>query len=101
MCGLEVEFHVFRIVKQRLTHEDGGLPGTPPATAPLTHGYQLLTDNNYHVLEVVMDNLRRTSDALGLSVRTTEVEFGPSQAEFTFDPASAWITPTIWSCSAR
>lgn len=89
MCGLEVEFHIFRIIDQRLNHEDGGLPGAPPETAPLTHGYQLLTDNNYSVLEEVMDKLRRASEALGLPVRSMEVEFGPSQIEFTFEPARA------------
>ncbi len=89
ICGLEVEFHVFRIIDQRLSHEDGGLPGAPPETAPLTHGYQLLTDNNYSVLEEVMDDLRRTAEAMGLPIRSTEVEFGPSQLEFTFDPARA------------
>lgn len=89
ILGLEVEFHVFRIVDQRLTHEDGGLPGAPPETAPLTHGYQLLTDNNYSALEEVMDDLRRNAEALSLPVRSTEVEFGPSQLEFTFEPARA------------
>jgi len=89
VCGLEIEFHVFRLLDQRLTHEDGGLPGAAPETAPLTHGYQLLTDNNYSMLEDVMDDLRRTAEALGLPIRSTEVEFGPSQLEFTFEPAKA------------
>ena len=39
-------------------------------------------------LEQVMDDLRRNCQQLGLPVRSMEAEFGPSQCEFTFDPAS-------------
>ena len=89
ICGLEVEFHVFRVEDDRMTHPDGGLPGAAPKTLPLNHGYQLLTDANYSAAEDLLDDIRRTADAMGLSVRSAEVEFGPSQFEFTFDPAPA------------
>jgi len=89
ICGLEVEFHVFRIEDARLTHADGGMPGAAPRTLPLNHGYQLLSDTNYSAAEDLLDDIRRTADAIGLSVRSAEVEFGPSQFEFTFDPAPA------------
>lgn len=89
ICGLEVEFHVFRIADDRLTHEQGGMPGAAPVTLPLNHGSNLLSDNKYSAAEDVLDDIRRTATALGLSVRSAEVEFGPSQFEFTFDPAPA------------
>ena len=89
ICGLEVEFHVFRIEDDRMRHADGGMPGAAPKTLPLNHGYQLLTDNHYGAAEDLLDDIRRTATAMGLSVRSAEVEFGPSQFEFTFDPAPA------------
>lgn len=85
--GLEVEFHIFEIVDARRLHGDGGMPSTPHETQVLSHGGQLLTDNVYSVLEPTIDELRRTAIALGLPVRSTEIEMGPSQVEFTFDPA--------------
>ena len=38
-------------------------------------------------MEGIIDTLRRTCQALGLPIRSMEVEMGPSQIEFTFDPA--------------
>jgi len=89
VCGLEVEFYVFRLDDPKLAHADGGMPGTPPATSLLSQGYQYLTDARYDALEPVMDALRRACLALGLPVRSMEAEFGPSQCEFTFEPDGA------------
>ncbi|QRG06911.1 glutamine synthetase [Xanthobacter dioxanivorans] len=86
--GLEVEFHVFQVDEERLRHSDAGLPGAPPATRLLAQGYQFLSETLYDRLEPVMDELRRHCQALGLPLRSTEVEMGPSQFEFTFDPDS-------------
>jgi glutamine synthetase len=88
VCGLEVEFYVFKVDDQRLTHADGGMPAAPPETSPLSHGYQYLTEARYDALEPVMDELRRAAQALDLPVRSMEAEFGPSQFEFTFEPAA-------------
>jgi len=88
VCGLEVEFYVFRVDDARLGHGDGGMPAAPPATSLLAHGYQYLTEARYDALEDVMDAIRRAAQALGLPVRSMEAEFGPSQFEFTFEPAA-------------
>lgn len=88
VCGLEVEFYVFRIEEEHLAHTDGGMPAAPPETSLLSHGFQYLTDGRYDALEEVMDHLRRGAQALGLPVRSMEAEFGPSQFEFTFEPDS-------------
>ena len=85
--GLEVEFHVFALKETALEHSQTGLPGTPPETRLLDQGYQYLSDCNYDRLEPVMDKLRRYAQALELPVRSTEIEMGPSQFEFTFEPA--------------
>jgi glutamine synthetase len=87
--GLEVEFHVFDLTDPALDHQDAGMPGRPPRTRLLDRGYQFLSDTSYDRLEPVMDLLRRNAQGLGLPVRSTEVEMGPSQFEFTFDPAPA------------
>jgi glutamine synthetase len=52
----------------------------------LSHGYQYLTEQRYDQMEVVLDVVRRDILALGLPLRSIEVEFGPSQCEFTFQP---------------
>ena len=85
--GLEVEFHVFQRVDAALSHADTTMPGTPPETRALAQGYQFLTDSKYGEVEPVLDDLRRAAQGLGLPVRSVEIEMGPSQFEFTFDPA--------------
>jgi glutamine synthetase len=87
--GLEVEFHIFRVTEPHLTHGLGGMPGPPPETAPLNHGYQLLSEQNHAAAGGILGTIRRNAQALGLPVRSVEVEFGPSQFEVTFDPAPA------------
>ena len=88
VCGLEVEFYVLRVEDQRLAHADSGIPAAPPSTSLLSHGYQYLTESRYDILEDVMDDLRRAAQGLDLPVRSMEAEFGPSQFEFTFEPAA-------------
>ena len=85
--GLEVEFHVFQRVGDGLDHGDATMPPRAPQTRNLTQGWQFLTDNHYAQLEPMMDDLRRMAVGLGMAVRSTEVEMGPSQFEFTFDPS--------------
>jgi glutamine synthetase len=83
MAGLELEFHVFRIVDPMLKPADAGQPGTPPEVELLTTGYQYLTEQRYDQIDPVMEILRRDLGALGLPLRSFEVEFGPSQCEVT------------------
>lgn len=87
VVGLEVEFHVFEITDARREHLTTTMPGLPPLTRPLEHGFQFLAEARYDRVEPIMDELRRNAQALDLPVRTTEVEMGPSQFEFTFEPA--------------
>jgi len=87
VAGLEVEFHLFRLDDARMAPEDAGQPGTPPAVSLLSHGYQYLTEQRYDQMEPALEIIRRDVLALGLPLRSVEVEFGPSQCEFTFQPA--------------
>ena len=86
VAGLEVEFHVFRLEDAKLSPEDVGQPGQPPSVSLLSHGYQYLTEQRYDQMEPALEIFRRDILALGLPLRSVEVEFGPSQCEFTFAP---------------
>ncbi len=89
VTGLEVEFHVLRVADGRLSLDDAGQPGAPPETALMSHGYQYLAEHRYDELEPVFDLIRENAVALGLPIRSLEIEFGPSQLEVTFNPAGA------------
>ena len=86
VAGLEVEFHVFRIKDPRLQPQDAGQPGSPPDVELLTTGYQLLTEHKYDQLDHIVQILRKDLDELQLPLRSFEIEFGPSQIEFTLGP---------------
>ena len=80
-AGIEIECHILA---------RGGEPsadGHPARPVLLNPGYQYLTELRYDALDPVMETLRATLQALGLPLRTLEVEFGPSQMELTFGPA--------------
>ncbi|HTP84762.1 MAG TPA: glutamine synthetase family protein [Alphaproteobacteria bacterium] len=86
VAGLEVEFHIFKLENPRLAPADAGQPGTPPEVSLITQGYQLLAEHRYDRYDDIFEVLRRHLEALGLPLRTLEVELGPSQCEFTFRP---------------
>lgn len=86
VAGLEVEFHVFKVNDPKMQPGDAGQPGEPPEVSLLSHGYQYLTEQRYDQMEPVLELIRRDVVALGLPLRSIEVEFGPSQCEFTFAP---------------
>ena len=86
VAGIEVEFHLFRIDDAKLAPASLTYPAEPPAVSHTTHGYQYLTEQRFDQVEPIMEVLRRTMAALDLPLRSMEVEFGPSQYEFTFAP---------------
>lgn len=86
VAGLEVEFHVFKLDDPKLHPDHAGQPGEPPAVSLLSHGYQYLTEQRQDLMEPALEIIRRDVVKLGLPLRSVEVEFGPSQCEFTFAP---------------
>jgi glutamine synthetase len=86
VAGLEVECHIFKLEDARMAPADAGQPGQPPEVSLLSHGYQYLTEQRYDQMEPVLEIIRRDVLALGLPLRSIEVEYGPSQCEFTFRP---------------
>ena len=85
--GLEVEFQVFQRTDPALDHRDATMPPAPVATQNLTQGHQYLTEARYGEVEELLDMLRRMAEGLGLRPRSMEIEMGPSQFEFTFEPS--------------
>ncbi|MBS0519050.1 MAG: glutamine synthetase [Proteobacteria bacterium] len=97
LAGLEVEFHLFKLEASRLGAADAGQPGEPPDVSLLNQGYQYLTEQRYDAMDPILEILRANVAGLGLPLRSIEVEFGPSQVEFTFragtglEPADAMV----------
>jgi len=89
LAGLEVEFHLFRIENPRLAPGDASWPPAAPEVSLLSQGYQYLTETRFDQIEPVLELLRAPLLALGLPLRSMEVELGPSQCEFTFRPSPA------------
>ena len=85
-AGLEVEFHLLRLSDAQPAPDDAGPPGPPPMVELLNTGYQYLTELRYDALDPVLEILRANLQALGLPLRSLEIEFGPSQVEVTFGP---------------
>ena len=86
VAGLEVEFHIFKLEDPKMAPSDSGQPGQPPNVSLLSQGYQYLTEQRYDQMAPALDIIRRDILALGMPLRSVEVEFGPSQCEFTFNP---------------
>jgi glutamine synthetase len=91
VAGLEVECHIFKLEEPGMSPEHAGQPGQPPEVSLLSHGYQYLTEQRYDQMEPVLEIVRRDIMALGLPLRSIEVEFGPSQCEFTFQPTTGLV----------
>ena len=86
MAGLEVEFHVFKLTNPRLDPADATWPGEAPEVSLLSSGYQYLTETRFDQIESILEAVRRNVVALSLPLRSVEIELGPSQCEFTFQP---------------
>jgi glutamine synthetase len=85
-AGLEVEFHVFKIESPKLKPADATWPGEAPEVSFISQGYQYLTETRFDQTEPILELVRRDVQALGLPLRSVEIELGPSQCEFTFHP---------------
>ncbi len=89
LAGLEVEFHLFKLENPRLDATDATWPPQAPDVSLLNQGYQYLTESRFDQLDAALEPIRRGVQALGMPLRSLEVELGPSQCEFTFRPQSA------------
>ena len=90
-CGLEVEFHIYRITSTRsqLNPEDAQWPGEPPEVELIHPGYKLLSEDWHDMAEPALEIVRQTALGLGLPLTSLELEMGPSQVEVVFDATDA------------
>jgi glutamine synthetase len=90
-CGLEIEFHIYRIedTHAQLDPEQAAWPGPPPAVSMIHPGYSLLTESWYDMAEEPLRVVQHTAQALGLPLLSLEIELGPSQVEAVFEVTDA------------
>ena len=88
LAGIELEFHIYRLLNPRMDPTECGQPGPAPTVNVISRGYQYLTETRYDEIDGILDSLRAQLLALDIPVRTLEVEFGPSQCELTFAPVA-------------
>ncbi|MFN0030446.1 MAG: glutamine synthetase family protein [Acidimicrobiales bacterium] len=72
--GLELELHLF----------------DAHTMAPIHPGWELLGDNHLDRVQARLEPLRLMLEALGVPLRSLEIEQGPGQIELTFAPTSAF-----------
>ena len=92
-CGLEIEFHIYKIpadgLQAALDPRQASWPG-PALEVSLIHpGYQLLSEQCMDMAEEPLRIVQRTAQALGLPLLSLEIELGPSQVEAVFDATDA------------
>jgi glutamine synthetase len=90
-CGLEVEFHIYRIedAQPQRDPEQAAWSGPPPRVSMIHPGYNLLAEGWYDMAEEPLRVVQRTAQALGLPLCSLEIELGPSQVEAVFDVTDA------------
>jgi glutamine synthetase len=109
-CGLEVEFHIYRIrnggaapgrngdaassgppapIPPDLDPHTAAWPGLPPEVELIHPGYNLLAESWFDRAEAPLRIVQRTAQALGLPLLSLEIELGPSQVEAVFDATDA------------
>jgi glutamine synthetase len=87
-CGLELEFHIYRLNAEQNAQDPQQASWPPPAPeVSLLHpGYNLLTEQYADMVDAPLAIVAHTAKALGLPLMSLEVELGPSQVEAVFAP---------------
>jgi glutamine synthetase len=88
-CGLEVEFHIYKVLDDGLATDDAAWPAEPSTVRLLHPGYQLLSDAHADLAHEALAIVRHTAQGLGLPLQSLEIEFGPSQFEAVFAATDA------------
>ena len=93
VCGLEVEFHIYRlrdgVSGPELDPHAAAWPGPAPAVSLVHPGYNLLSEDCFDRSEEPLRIVQHTAQALGLPLTSLEIELGPSQFEAVFEPTDA------------
>jgi glutamine synthetase len=90
-CGLEVEFHIYRLegAQPPLAPMQAAWPGPAPEVRMVHPGYNLLNEAWFDMAEEPLRIVQRTAQALGLPLLSLEIELGPSQVEAVFEATDA------------
>lgn len=91
MCGLEIEFHIYRI-KSPSDNTNPALaqwPSTAPEVELIHPGYNLLSEAWSDMVHEPLRIVQETAQGLNLPLTSLEVEFGPSQVEAVFEVTDA------------
>jgi glutamine synthetase len=90
-CGLEIEFHIYRVegTQAQLDPMQAAWPGPPPAVSMIHPGYNLLNEAWFDMAEEPLRIVQHTAQALGLPLLSLEIELGPSQVEAVFEVTDA------------
>jgi glutamine synthetase len=90
-CGLEVEFHIYRIedTQAQLDPALADWPGAPPRVSLVHPGYNLLAEGWADLAEEPLRIVQHTAQSLGLPLLSLEIELGPSQVEAVFEVTDA------------
>ena len=93
VCGLEVEFHIYRlrdgVSGTDLDPHAAAWPGPAPDVTLVHPGYNLLSEDCFDRSEEPLRIVQHTAQALGLPLLSLEVELGPSQFEAVFEATDA------------
>ena len=93
-CGLEIEFHIYKIkpdgLKGGLDPQQADWPGPAAPDVSMIHpGYHLLSEQSMDMAEESMRIVQRTAQALGSPLLSLEIELSPSQVEAVFEATDA------------
>jgi glutamine synthetase len=92
-CGLEVEFHIYKISSEQAIKQldpmHADWPGPAPDVSMIHPGYHMLSEQWTDMADEPLRIVQQTAQALGLPLLSLEVEFGPSQVEAVFEATDA------------
>ena len=92
-CGLEVEFHIYKIrgdsANNQLDPIQAAWPGCAPEVSMIHPGFHMLSEQWADMSDEPLRIVQHTAQALGLPLLSLEIELGPSQIEAVFAPTEA------------
>lgn len=88
-CGLEIEFHIYKLDDMNFAPEQSAWPAPPPRVTMIHPGNNVLCEQWADLSDAPMRIVLETAQALDLPIRSLEVELGPSQVEVVFDVQDA------------
>ena len=92
-CGLEVEFHIYKIKGDLAQHQldpmQANWPGPAPDVSMIHPGFHMLSEQWADMADEPLRIVQHTAQALGLPLLSLEIELGPSQVEAVFEATDA------------